>query len=310
AAIDQWKLSPIVGAGSGTYQFYGRQFRDPSMQGDPSFVHNDYLHLLAEYGLLGGVAFLIFLGAHLRQGWLAFVSLGPKRIAAGSYLVSDRFALTLGALCAVAACAVHSAFDFNLHIPANALVVAAVFGLLANPGTKEITTRTAAKPNRALKIILAALSLLLLVQCARLLPGEYYANEAQISLRDEDPRGAAYFADQALRFEHANPNIYFLRGRALVALAYAEDREPERLSYFERALAAFDRARQLAPLDGAYPMEMAFLLDDMGRFEEAEWMHGLARARDPRSEQVEHMYQNHLRAWRDSGTAVTVPKGR
>ena len=31
-------------------------------------VHNDYLQLLAEYGAIGGVAFLVFLSAHLWRG--------------------------------------------------------------------------------------------------------------------------------------------------------------------------------------------------------------------------------------------------
>ena len=69
AALQQWRLQPIVGTGSGTYRFYGRQFREKDMQNDPIDVHNDYLHLLCEYGIVGAVAFLFFFGAHLRQGF-------------------------------------------------------------------------------------------------------------------------------------------------------------------------------------------------------------------------------------------------
>ena len=69
AAIEQWKLQPWTGTGSGTYLFYGREFRAPNMQNDPVDVHNDYLHLLAEYGIAGAAAFLLFFATHLRRGW-------------------------------------------------------------------------------------------------------------------------------------------------------------------------------------------------------------------------------------------------
>ena len=135
ASIDQWKLQPVTGTGSGTYRFYGRKFRAPRMQMDPVVVHNDYLQLLCEYGLIGAVAFLVFFFAHLRQGWRNFARFGPDRLAAGCDPLSDRLALNIGALSAIGAYAVHSIVDFNLHVPANALVVAFLFGILGNAGT-------------------------------------------------------------------------------------------------------------------------------------------------------------------------------
>ncbi len=133
AAIAQWKLQPAIGTGSGTYLYYGRHFRTPRMQLDPVEVHNDYLHLLAEYGAVGGAAFLFFLGAHFWRGWKTFKKLGPRRIANSGQLSSNNLALTIGALGAMAAYGVHSLFDFNLHIPANVLLLAFVFGILVTP---------------------------------------------------------------------------------------------------------------------------------------------------------------------------------
>ena len=134
ASIDQWKLQPLTGTGSGTYRFYGRQFRAERMQMDPVVVHNDYLNLLCEYGVIGAFAFLLFFSAHVYHGWRNFVRFGPRRLAAGTLPLSDRLALNIGALSATGAYVVHSVVDFNLHVPANALVVAFVFGILANPG--------------------------------------------------------------------------------------------------------------------------------------------------------------------------------
>ena len=51
AAIDQAKMNPVVGTGAGTYQYLARLFRPPFTQSDPVYAHNDYLQLLAEYGI-------------------------------------------------------------------------------------------------------------------------------------------------------------------------------------------------------------------------------------------------------------------
>src|SRR5439155_17371260 len=107
-ALQQWKLRPWLGTGSGTYLYYGRQFRTERMQQDPTFTHNDYLQLLAEYGLAGAAIFLFFFAGHIRAGWKNFRRLGPKRIALSSQLLSNALALNVGALVAVAALTVHS----------------------------------------------------------------------------------------------------------------------------------------------------------------------------------------------------------
>ena len=141
AALKQWQLAPVFGTGAGTYRFYGREFRGEQMQYDPVDVHNDYLHLLCEYGLVGLAGFLLFFSAHLRQGWRSLIRFATN--SGGGALLSTRLALYLGAIAAIAAYVVHSALDFNLHIPANALLLAFVFGLLANPG---VAHRSAAPP--------------------------------------------------------------------------------------------------------------------------------------------------------------------
>src|SRR2546428_12884607 len=123
AAIQQWKLQPVLGTGSGTYLFYGRQFRTDRVQPDPVYVHNDYLQLLAEYGTVGAALFVLFLTAHLRSGWKNLERLGFKRAPVSSRLLSNGMALQLGAIAAVSAYIVHSFLDFNLHIPANVLLL-------------------------------------------------------------------------------------------------------------------------------------------------------------------------------------------
>jgi O-antigen ligase len=88
-------------------------------------AHNDYLEGLAETGIAGGLCGAVFLGI------LFFVSLRQllqrdKPFAA---------ALHLSGLVACSGFLVHSLVDFNLHIPANALL----FLLMAHLATGEVT---------------------------------------------------------------------------------------------------------------------------------------------------------------------------
>jgi O-antigen ligase len=300
AAIQQWKLQPVVGTGGGTFQFYGRHFRTERMQVDPVDAHNDYLQLLGDYGLIGALLFLLFFFAHLRNGWRTFLHFGPERLRAGSLPLSNRLALAIGALCATSAYVVHSAVDFNLHIPANALVVAFVFGILANPAIKLRSGDRHSQYGSLVKFVFIGAAIVLVIQCARLFPGEYYADRALAALENENPAQAISYANEALKWEHRNPNIFSCLGRAQRALGNVKDQAKERLPYYQRALAVFNKARLLAPLEVGYPLDMAFTYDQMNRFAEAEWMYGIARSLDPRSISISQMYQSHLEAWKTS----------
>ncbi|MEO5719916.1 MAG: O-antigen ligase family protein, partial [Chthoniobacterales bacterium] len=299
AAIEQWRLSPLFGTGSGTYLFYGRLFRAPALQLDPVDVHNDYLHLLCEYGLIGAALFAVFLVVHLRAGWRTYVSFGYCRVQGGALLRSNRVALSIAALSAFAAYAVHSLVDFNLHIPANALLVAFIFGTLANSGDTAAAPATSPTFFAVARYAAVALALIVLVQSVRLWPGEASVEAARVALRDENPKLALAQAREAARRDDRNPLAFFYLGRALAAIGNRQKTVPERTTFFEEAVATFDQARLLSPMDAAYPLELARLYDFMGRYEEAEWMFFLARARDPRSENVQARYEYHLNLWRD-----------
>jgi len=304
AAVQQFKLEPITGTGSGTYLFYGRQFRSVRTGSDPVEVHNDYLHLLAEYGIIGALGFLFFFAAHLVNGLKNYQRLGPKRIAVSTRIMSNSFALQIGALSAVAAYIVHSAIDFNLHIPANALLLAFVFGLLANPGVARESQEP--KLTRSLigwRIALALLGVATLVQCLRLLPAEYFAEKSRVALRDNDPKTSAAFAVRALATEQKNPNIYFYLGRAGMVEGN-EASDPEKRAFlFQVAMVAFQKGWALVPRDDTFPVELAALYDAVGRFPEAEWMFDEAIRLDPKYVPTRERYNAHLRQWQQAGVA-------
>jgi len=300
AAVQQWKLQPILGTGSGTYVFYGRQFRTERMDRDPVEVHNDYLHLLSEYGIAGGAFFLFFLSAHLYRGWKNFRRLGPRRVAVSRRLLSNSMALQIGALAAVGAYLVHSFLDFNLHIPANILLLAFVFGLLANPGAiREATGARSPTGSQILsRLILPVLGGIVIVQCVRLLPGEYFAEKSRTSLRDGKSPAAVYYALRGLRTEQNNPDLFYYLGCGLVAEGNATKDLGKRAALFESAILAFQSGRALAPRDRTLGLALGSVYDALERFPEGEWMYDEALRLDPKSYAVKESYQAHLDRWR------------
>lgn len=303
AALQQFQLSPILGTGSRTYLYYGRLFRSGSVQMDPFYVHNDYLQLLAEYGVIGGVLFLVFFLFHLRWGLISARRLGPRRIASSQRILSNNMALNVGALAAVGAYIVHSFFDFNLHIPANLLVLAFAFGILANNGVPEELTARSRLTILSSLLALCVTSIFLGVQVVRLWPGEWYTEQARMALREQRLPASISAAVKALQFEKRSPEPFYYLARARYLSGDREPPGPTRSSFYAAAVADYEAARQIDPSDETYAIELAFTFDALERFSEGEWLFDEARRLDPRSGALQRYYEDHLRSWSGNGNA-------
>ena len=75
-------------------------------------VHNDYMELLAETGILGGLCGLAFLWILIRDARRGFIA------EQGHF----SRAIHAGAITALCGLLLHSMVDFNLHIPSNVLL--------------------------------------------------------------------------------------------------------------------------------------------------------------------------------------------
>jgi tetratricopeptide (TPR) repeat protein len=94
-------------------------------------AHNDYLELLADWGVVGALIVLAGLGCFITglvETW-RHVQRSEADFSSGH---SNRFAFFAGASGALAALLVHSAGDYNLHIPANALLAVTWLALLTS----------------------------------------------------------------------------------------------------------------------------------------------------------------------------------
>jgi len=99
-------------------------------------VHDDYLEALAEAGILGGICGLSFL-------WLLYRE-GRRNLDAEQGHFSR--ALHAGAIAAVCGLLLHSFVDFNLHIPANALLFLLQVSVLSSPPLPSGSGRRVRRP--------------------------------------------------------------------------------------------------------------------------------------------------------------------
>ena len=130
AATAIWKENVLLGAGPGHFDHRFRQHRPEALQARPDRVHNDYLNTLADWGLIGGIFLLAILGifaAETLRTW-RYVKRAPNDLTTKR---SNKSAFVLGGSLGLLAFLVHSIFDFNMHIPANAILAVTIAALVA-----------------------------------------------------------------------------------------------------------------------------------------------------------------------------------
>lgn len=138
---DTWRLfldHPIIGTGLGTFEMVYPPY-DSLYDGKVvNHAHNDYLEALAETGAIGGLCCLWFLAVVLLNSLNGMADLGNSLSSV----------LNLSGLIACSGILIHSLVDFNLHIPANALLFFASAHMAAVRLQPTVSGAAAGPPER------------------------------------------------------------------------------------------------------------------------------------------------------------------
>lgn len=280
-----------VGVGPGHFDVRFPAYRGEALQQRPTYAHNDYLQVLAEWGTIGGVLFFGTLGL-LAAG--VPVTWRYVRRSGGGLVTkrSDRAAHVLGVSVGLIALAIHSAYDFNLHVPANALVATVLAASLASH--RRFSTRrfwiAPRLPGRLVLTLLAVAAAGFLIPQA----GRQWA-EGRATLRSETAGTVLdQFAalQQAALAEPQNAETLARLGEfyRLESWEGGENWEP----LAEEALKWFDRAIALNPYDTYACMRGGMTLDWLGRHDEAVQRFERAVALDPNN-----YYVVMMRGWHE-----------
>jgi len=254
----------------------------------------------------------LFLIAHLRSGFRAFNFL-TRRLRESYVPRSNTLALIIGVLCAVFGLMAHSVVDFNMHIPANALVFAFFFGILTNPGIATLREESSLEKTVAwLRFALPVLGVGICLWMLPKYPGEYFVEKSRIALRDRHFLEAIGFAKRALgenydetfwldrwnkRFggEKQNPYAYFYIGEANRVIGLQMFNKILRKSYYRPAVEAYLKSLQIFPEDENTLVRLAQCYDGLEQFDDAEKAFSKAIRCDPNLVIVYELYAAHLK---------------
>ncbi len=132
SAVGVWGENPWWGVGPGHFDYRFGQYRPVDVQIRPVFAHNDYLNGLTDWGVTGlaiaaaGVGLLV---VGVAKTW-RFVRGTTNDL--GATKNRNKFAFVLGASAGLIAISVHSFVDFNMHIPANVILVVTLMALVSS----------------------------------------------------------------------------------------------------------------------------------------------------------------------------------
>jgi hypothetical protein len=284
AALQLWHENPWWGVGPGHFDHRFRAFRPALVQNQPDRVHNDYLNTLVDWGVVGTtlvVAAWALLYAGVFQTWHyvrgSLSDLGGR--------TSNKFAFVFGASLGLLALLLHSAADFNMHIPANAILAVTWMALLT-AHLRFATERYWFRPRMASKVaatlILLGGVVILGAQGWRQAHEYYWLDRAEAVRRktrcantpEELQAREKAFAVEPMNFANA-----YEIGEALRAQSWAGGENHGALA--TNAMMWFERSMRLNPYEAYAPLRYGMCLDWLGRHEEAKPYFDRAAELDP-----------------------------
>lgn len=241
--VQMIKDRPVFGTGPGTWQWYHPAYQPKEMQGYSDYAHNDLLNLASDYGLVGLALMIGVLLAFFRHAG-AFV---------GRHNSSERKAFAIGSAVAVTIILIHSWFDFNLHIPANALLLTTIIGFTV--AMEDSAGRYArVELNRAARLILGSVLLVIIAVggwwAGRTALGYYYQTQGKRY------KSYMYFEDALACYQRASkidpkaPTSYLRIGDIYRLQSFwrvDSRREAERKELARQAIASYRESLRLNP---------------------------------------------------------------
>jgi len=284
AAAHLWRDHPWWGVGPGHFDYRFREYRPEALQSRPDHAHNDYLELLADWGVAGGLIVFGGIGIFivgLRRSW-PHVRREENDFGSG---MSNRYALFLGGVSGLFALAVHSLVDFNLHIAANALTGVVVLALVA--GNLRFTTkRYWIRARLPLQCALTGVLGLLVSYWG----AQAWRRGGEMSWTARAEVQPVYSNEQAAALQHAlacEPKNY------LTAYNIGEcfriqslDGGDNYAEQAQKALQFYQQGMRLNPHDAYCRLRAGMCLDWLGRPTEAAPYYCEAESRDPRGNYV------------------------
>lgn len=277
AAKKQFSISPFIGTGSRSFYFYSRRYLPSEAGGDSveaEFVHNEFIQMLADYGLIGFGAIMLVLVLHFGSG-LKFIRayIGFRPLKGPPIPQSDHLALVLGSIGGLTVIGTQSLFDFVMHVPAIAIFASLMLATMACPdpmSSANESPRESYLPGGNFLFITRAVSFgsgfALLMLGIVFTRSEWHFEQGRLAFQSDSQNFQIFrHLQTARRLDPGNPFIYSLSAHSHVATIETNMAEPARVAALKKADDYFSTARQLYPHDIFAAIGHSSVLDELGQ---------------------------------------------
>ena len=278
-AVRMWRDYPWFGIGPGHYDARFRAYRPVIVQEQPDRAHNEYLNVLADWGLVGGTiiaAGLATLAASTLRMW-KYVRRTDTEFRSG---LSNKFGFVLGAAIGLLALALHSVLDFNMHIPANAVLAFTLAALLTSHlrfATERYWFSARTWMKAVLTLSLIGTTVFFILSGLRIGREHHYLEQASQAALFSDKQGA--ILEQAYLAEPNNFETTYRIGECYRMHSFEGGRNYAQLA--QTAIEWYSKGMKLNPYDGYNYMRYGLCLDWLGRTAEAQPYISRAEELDP-----------------------------
>ena len=278
------KDHPIFGTGPGTFVFIHPRYQSNTFHFKAVLTHDDYLNCLDDYGVVGFGLVMFFIAA------VTLKFLQPLR---AENRWQDRAVIAAG-FAAWAALVMHSVFDFNLHIPANALLFFALIGLamgrIKRDDVSHWSTFSLAPLGRSIGWIVMALSLLFGLEAGRsAISDVIYEQTFSHWPASDSIKGAK----EAVAWDPDNAQALLFLGDLYRYDASRQQDMADRTAAGQKALEYYQKTLKANALDDTVHARMGMTFDVMERYSEAFFCYTDAVLAQPNNGQFWFWLGNH-----------------
>ena len=263
--MDMFEDYKLTGVGLGNFQYAYPKYQAPEdKKVFLRYAHNDWAQFLTEAGIIGFCLLLAGIFYYIYR----ILRLWRKR--------TDPFAICLGIapLAVITAMAIHSYSDFNLHIPANFLMLVAIMAigysalhLERHHGRDKTLYRYRIIPLKYKGVLVLLLVLGLIIWngfwAIRHFMAEAYCNTVTNSTLNRDQTPPLEEINKAIEWDRWNAAYFYKRARELMRIRNAETANLNKDDKYKgkrqmEVVGALERAVRLNPFNAEYHLRLGW----------------------------------------------------
>ncbi len=281
-AVKVWQDNLWWGAGPAHFDYRFRQHRPEMVQLQPDRVHNDFLNALADWGVAGGILIasaLTLLAAGIVKTWR---SVRNTAADLSGKQTSNKFAFLLGGTIGLTAIFVHSGVDFNMHIPANAMIAVTLIALLSSHlrfATESYWFSIGRLTRMLMTVVILGGALYMGQQVTKRCRENYWLALFDSRLPDAYSPAQVDVLKKAFAIEPKNSETSYKIGEAFCRQSQEGNEDYKQLA--ANAMEWFERGMKLNPWDGYNYLRYGWCLDWTGRQSESQPYFSKAEQLDP-----------------------------